>query len=46
MITDSLIIKPFGAAGLAFSGTIGGFVLFFLTLRAFGFKRIIEMYKK
>ena len=46
IIFSLLLIKPFGAAGLAFSGTIGGFVLFFLTLRAFGFKRIIEMYKK
>ena len=41
-----ILIKPFGAAGLAFAGTIGGFVLFFLTIKAFGFKKFIEMFKK
>ena len=46
IIFSLLLIKPFGAAGLAFSGTIGGFVLFFLTLKAFGFKRFVEMFKK
>ncbi len=46
IIFSLILIKPFGAAGLAFAGTIGGFVLFFLTLKAFGFKRAIEMLKK
>ncbi len=46
IIFSLLLIKPFGAAGLAFSGTIGGFVLFFLTIKAFGFKRVIEMFRK
>ena len=41
-----ILIKPFGAAGLAFAGTIGGFVLFFLTIKAFGFEKLIEMFKK
>ena len=46
IIFSLILIKPFGAAGLAFAGTIGGFVLFFLTLKAFGFKKFIEMFKK
>jgi putative peptidoglycan lipid II flippase len=46
IIFSLILIKPYGAAGLAFAGTIGGFVLFFLTLRAFGFRKFIEMFKK
>lgn len=46
IIFSLILIKPFGAAGLAFAGTIGGFVLFFLTIKAFGFKKFIEMFKK
>ncbi len=46
IIFSLILIKPFGAAGLAFAGTIGGFVLFFLTLRAFGFRKVWEMFKK
>ena len=46
IIFSLILIKPFGAAGLAFAGTIGGFVLFILTLKAFGFKKCIEMFRK
>jgi putative peptidoglycan lipid II flippase len=46
IIFSLILIKPYGAAGLAFAGTIGGFVLFFLTLKAFGFNKFIEMFKK
>ena len=46
IVCSLIFIKPFGAAGLAFAGTIGGFVLFFLTLKAFGFKKAWEMFKK
>ncbi len=46
IVFSLILIKPFGAAGLALAGTIGGFVLFFLTLKAFGFKRFLEMLKK
>ena len=46
VIFSLILIKPYGAAGLAFAGTIGGFVLFFLTIKAFGFKRFIEMFRK
>ncbi len=46
IVFSLILIKPFGAAGLAFAGTIGGFVLFFLTIKAFGFKKFVEMFKK
>ena len=46
IVFSLILIKPFGAAGLAFAGTIGGFVLFFLTIKAFGFKKFILMFKK
>jgi putative peptidoglycan lipid II flippase len=46
IVFSLILIKPFGAAGLAFAGTIGGFVLFILTIKAFGFKKFIEMFKK
>ena len=46
IVFSLILIKPFGAAGLAFAGTIGGFVLFFLTLKAFGFKKFIAMFTK
>lgn len=46
IVFSLILIKPFGAAGLAFAGTIGGFVLFFLTIKAFGFKKFIIMFKK
>lgn len=46
IVFSLILIKPFGAAGLAFAGTIGGFVLFFLTLKAFGFKKFITMFTK
>ena len=46
IVFSLILIKPFGAAGLAFAGTIGGFVLFFLTIKAFGFKKFIVMFSK
>ncbi|QKF73591.1 lipid II flippase [Aliarcobacter faecis] len=45
IIFSLILIKPFEAAGLAFSSTLSGFVLFFLTIRAFGLKKFIEMFK-
>ncbi|MGJ0315113.1 murein biosynthesis integral membrane protein MurJ [Aliarcobacter cryaerophilus] len=45
IIFSLILIKPFGAAGLAFSGTLSGFVLFFLTLRAFSFDKFVKMFK-
>ena len=45
IIFSLILIYPFQAAGLAFSSTLSGFVLFFLTIRAFGFKKFIEMFR-
>jgi putative peptidoglycan lipid II flippase len=46
IIFSLILIKPYGAAGLAFASTLSGFILFFLTIKAFGFKKFIEMFKK
>lgn len=40
------LIYPFQAAGLAFASTISGFILFYLTIKAFGFNNFIKMFKK
>ena len=40
------LIQPYGAAGLAFASTLSGFILFYLTIKAFGFKKFIKMFKK
>ncbi len=45
IIFSLILIQPLEAVGLALSGTLSGFVLFFLTLKAFGFKKFIEMFK-
>ncbi len=36
------LIKPFGAAGLAFAGTLAGFVSFFLVVKEFGTKEFLS----
>ncbi len=46
IIFSLLLIKPYGAAGLAFASTLSGFILFFLTIKEFGFNNFIGMYKK
>jgi putative peptidoglycan lipid II flippase len=33
------LIIPYEAAGLAFASTLSGFILFYLTIKEFGFKR-------
>lgn len=40
------LIYPFEAAGLAFASTLSGFILFYLTIKAFGFRKFINMFKK
>ena len=45
IIFSLILIQPLEAVGLALSGTLSGFILFFLTLKAFGFKKFIEMFK-
>ncbi len=39
IIFSLLLIIPFEAAGLAFASTLSGFILFYLTIKEFGFKR-------
>jgi len=39
IIFSLLLIKPYGAAGLAFASTLSGFILFFLTIKEFGFSK-------
>ena len=46
IIFSLILIKPYGAAGLAFASTLSGFILFSLTIKAFGFNKFIAMYKK
>jgi putative peptidoglycan lipid II flippase len=43
IVFSLILIKPYGAAGLAFASTISGFILFFLTIKAFGFKKFKEL---
>ncbi|EFU69597.1 integral membrane protein MviN [Aliarcobacter butzleri JV22] len=45
IVFSLLLIKPFEAAGLAFASTLSGFILFFLTIKAFGFNNFIKMFK-
>ncbi len=46
IVFSLLLIQPFGAAGLAFASTLSGFILFFLTIKAFGFQNFLIMFKK
>ena len=46
IVFSLILIQPFGAAGLAFASTLSGFILFFLTIKAFGFKKFKLMFKK
>jgi len=40
------LIYPFKAVGLAFASTLSGFILFYLTIKAFGFSKFFAMFKK
>ena len=40
-----ILIVPLEAAGLALSSTLSGFILFFLTIKEFGFKRFFILIK-
>jgi len=46
IVFSLILIKPYGAAGLAFASTLSGFILFFLTIKVFGFKKFLLMFKK
>lgn len=43
VIFSLILMHPFGAMGLALSGSLSGFVLFMLTLRIFGFKQFLAI---
>jgi putative peptidoglycan lipid II flippase len=45
IIASLLLIKPLGAMGLALAGSIGGWVLFILTVREVGMNRFWEITK-
>ena len=45
IVFSLILIKPYGAAGLAFASTLSGFILFYLTIKAFGFDKFIKMFK-
>ena len=39
IVFSLILIIPFGATGLAFASTLSGFILFWLTLKEFGYKK-------
>jgi len=43
IILSLILIMPMGASGLALAGTMGGFVGFFLTIRAFGTEKFFDI---
>lgn len=43
IVFSLILIKPFGAAGLAFASTISGFILFYLTIKEFGFSKFRKL---
>jgi len=44
IVFSLLLIKPYGAAGLAFASTLSGFILLILTLKEFGLKNLKTLY--
>ncbi len=45
IVTSFILIKPLGAMGLALAGSVGGWVLFILTIREVGFNRFFTIIK-
>lgn len=45
IIFSLALIIPYEAAGLAFASTLSGFILFYLTIKEFGFKRFYLLIK-
>ena len=43
IVFSLLLITPYGAAGLAFASTLSGFILFFLTIKEFGFRKFKQL---
>ena len=44
IVFSLLLIIPYQAAGLAFASTLSGFILLYLTLKEFGFKKLKTLY--
>ena len=45
IIFSLILIVPYGAVGLALASSLSGFILFHLTLKEFGYNRLIQMIK-
>jgi len=45
IISSFILMQPLGAMGLALAGSIGGWVLFILTIKEVGFERFIDIIK-
>ncbi|XPV69748.1 MAG: murein biosynthesis integral membrane protein MurJ [Halarcobacter sp.] len=45
IVFSLILIVPYQAAGLAFASTLSGFILFFLTIKAFGYKKFKNLFK-
>jgi len=43
IVFSLIFITPYGAAGLAFASTLSGFILFYLTIKEFGFTKFKEL---
>ncbi|MDR2342673.1 MAG: murein biosynthesis integral membrane protein MurJ [Campylobacteraceae bacterium] len=43
IVFSFILVYPFGVIGLALANSLGGFFLFILTIKAFGFKRFFSM---
>lgn len=43
IVFSLVLIEPYGAAGLAFASTLSGFILFYLTIKEFGFRKFKEL---
>jgi putative peptidoglycan lipid II flippase len=43
IVFSLIFITPYGAAGLAFASTLSGFILFYLTIKEFGFSKFKEL---
>ncbi len=43
IVFSLILITPYGAAGLAFASTLSGFILFFLTIKEFGFRKFKQL---
>lgn len=43
IILSLLLIKPYGIYGLALASSLSGFILFYLTIKEFGYKKFVKL---